>query len=73
MDFVIQLFLMSDANLVALIFLITGVVVYFVDYKMFKQKSANYREAKFSRGAAYVYILGGAVLMMGLRVVDWLS
>jgi len=73
MDFVIQLLLMSDANLIASIFLITGILVYFVDYKLFKKKPGNHREASFSRATAYVYVIGSTAVMVGLQVMNLLS
>ena len=72
MDMVISLFLMSDVQLIALTFLLTGVVIYLVDYKSLRTKSANQREARFAKGASHAYIWGSLAVIIGVQVLGWL-
>lgn len=73
MEFAIQLVMMSDIRFEAIVFLVTGCLVYLIDYKMFRQIPTHHREAMFTRAIASVYVIGSVVVFIGVQLVSWFS
>lgn len=71
LDTIISLFLMSDVRLVTATFLLTGIVVYLVEYREFRSKTANQREARFTKLVSHTYIWGSVGVIIGVQVLGW--
>lgn len=71
MDTVISLFLMSDVRLIAFTFVLTGIIIYFVDYKSFRSKTANRREARFTKVISHTYVWGALLVIALVQVLGW--
>jgi len=71
MDFAIQLVLMSDIRFETSVFLITGLLVYLVEYRMFRHMPSHHREASATKAIAYVYVIGSIVVFLGLQCLSW--
>lgn len=66
------LFLMGEARFQIFIYLVIGLLAYFIDYKKFTRTNDTRREAKFSKAIALTYIYGSIALFVAMQVGSWL-
>jgi hypothetical protein len=64
-------FLLDQARMICLLFMICGLLSYSADYRSAKKKPVYKRERAFSKTVSFMYIFGAAAAYLVLQVVAW--
>ncbi|MFD1676690.1 CLC_0170 family protein [Alicyclobacillus fodiniaquatilis] len=72
MDMAFQLLVFSHTRINMLMFLLTGLVSYFIDYKAFRDKPDSAREATLVKSTAYTFVIGGAIVLILYQILMWI-
>ncbi len=68
---VFELFLMGDTRFQLVLYFVIGLFAYLIEYKKFRRYTETEREAKFSKGIAFTYMIGSATVFLATQVIGW--
>ncbi|WAH38731.1 hypothetical protein [Alicyclobacillus dauci] len=73
MDLAFQLLIFSHARMNVTMFVLTGIMAYFIDYRSLRDEPQFRREATLVRITAFVFCIGGLAVLVAFQILVWLS